>query len=89
MTILKPSSFKNFSISLHDMMGRIVKTTLINARKGSNVVKISPLEALPSGSYIIEMIAAGERVFKDVLLKNNAQTDTKKRIAKLPSFLVE
>lgn len=60
---------QNVSIRLYDMMGRIVKTTVVNAKKGSNVVKVSALEALPGGSYIIEMIVGGERVFKDILLK--------------------
>ena len=60
---------QNITIRLYDMMGRTVKNITLNARKGNNTFKVSALEALPGGSYIIEMIAGGERVFKDILLK--------------------
>ena len=60
---------QNIIIRLYDMMGRTVKNITLNARKGNNIFKVSALEALPGGSYIIEMIAGGERVFKDILLK--------------------
>ena len=60
---------QNITIRLYDLMGRIVKNTTLSARKGNNTFKVSALEALPGGSYIIEMIAGGERVFKDILLK--------------------
>ncbi len=60
---------QNIIIRLYDMMGRVVKSSNINSRKGSNTVKVTALESLSSGSYIIEMIARGEKVFKDILLK--------------------
>ena len=60
---------QNIIIRLYDMMGRVVKNSTLNSRKGINTVKVTSLESLSSGSYIIEMIAGGERVFKDILLK--------------------
>ena len=60
------------------MMGRIVKNTTLNARKGSNTFKVSAIEVLPGGSYIIEMIAGGERVFKDILFRNKAKKTLKR-----------
>ena len=60
---------QNIIIRLYDMTGRVVKSSTVYASKGINTVKVSALEALSSGSYIIEMIAGGEKVFKDILLK--------------------
>ena len=60
---------QNIIIRFYDMMGRTVKNITLNARKGNNTFKVLAPEALPGGSYIIEMIAGGERVFKDILIK--------------------
>ena len=60
---------QNVSIRLFDMMGRIVKSTSQYARKGTNVIKISSLEHLPKGSYIIAIFTGNEKVFNQILLK--------------------
>ena len=60
---------QNISIKMFDLMGRQVKIISKTAQKGTNTVNISELQNLPAGSYIIEMIANGERVFKEVLFK--------------------
>lgn len=60
---------QNVSVNLYDRMDRILKKIMIAARKGSNNIKITTLKMLSAGSYIIEMIAGGQRVFKDLLLK--------------------
>ncbi len=60
---------QNIRIKMYDLMGRQVKTITVNAHKGTNTVNINELQNLPVGSYIVEMIASGERVFKEILLK--------------------
>ena len=60
---------QNIRIKMYDLMGRQVKTINLIAHKGTNTVNINELQNLPAGSYIIEMIAGGERVFKEILLK--------------------
>ena len=60
---------QNLRIKMYDLMGRQVKNINLNAHKGTNTVNINELQNLPVGSYIIEMIASGKRVFKEILLK--------------------
>ena len=60
---------QNLRIKMYDLMGRQVKNINLNAHKGTNSVNINKLQNLPVGSYIIEMIASGKRVFKEILLK--------------------
>ncbi|MCY7293564.1 MAG: T9SS type A sorting domain-containing protein, partial [Ferruginibacter sp.] len=56
-------------INMYDLMGKKVKGLTISAHKGINTVNIADMKLLPTGTYIIEMIAGGERIFKDILLK--------------------
>ena len=56
-------------VNIFDLMGKKVKAATISAQKGTNTANVTELQLLPAGTYIIEMIAGGERVFKDILLK--------------------
>jgi plastocyanin len=56
-------------INMYDLIGKQVKAIILSAHKGVNTVNVTDMQLLPAGTYIIEMLAGGERIFKDILLK--------------------
>lgn len=59
----------NMTLRIVDMMGRPVKTQSFISKTGMNSVVTSGLQQLAAGTYIIELSADGERIFKQQLLK--------------------
>lgn len=60
---------QQMQINMYDLMGRLVKTIVLKANKGSNTVFVNDLQNLSTGSYFVEMMADGKKVYRDVLLK--------------------
>ncbi|MEO6583952.1 MAG: T9SS type A sorting domain-containing protein [Ferruginibacter sp.] len=57
------------SVTLKDMAGRLVKIMTYSAKKGINKISIEGLQKLSAGTYVIELLADGQRIHSEVLLK--------------------
>ncbi len=55
---------------LSDMSGRTIKTLNYPAKKGLNNVRILNLKNVYKGTYIIELIADGQIINRQLIIKN-------------------
>ena len=56
-------------ISLSDMSGRRIRTFNYSAKKGGNNISLAGLNSLLSGTYLVELIADGENISRQLLIK--------------------
>lgn len=56
-------------ITLKDMAGRVVRTVSYSTKKGLNNIPIDNLQRLAAGSYVVEVVVEGDRIYSELLIK--------------------
>jgi hypothetical protein len=51
------------------MSGRRIRTFNYSAKKGDNNISLAGLNSLLSGTYLVELIADGENISRQLLIK--------------------
>lgn len=56
-------------ITVKDLSGRIVRRVNYVTRQGLNNIPVSNLNGMSAGTYVIEIVSEGDRVFRELLIK--------------------
>ena len=56
-------------ITLSDMGGRLIKKVNYITQKGLNIIPVNGLHPVSAGTYVIEIMAGGDRIYKELLIK--------------------